>query len=266
MMDRENNMSWREFFGSKANLKRIALCTAVACFSQSTGNLLISNFLDQILEDTGLKTNFQKTMVNGMVTLWQYLVSIATGLLIDRFPRRYFFLGGCGASLVTFVVWTIAAKEFSVDGSLPAGRLVIVCIFLYQAFYTVAWVNLVVTYPLEIVNYQMRAKAWTYTLLVIQCSQIFGNYVNPVGMGAIGWKFYIYICVWTFVAWLVVYFFFPETRGPTLEELALLFEGGGNVLGHNHKMSLVHFSVGLAQKEGADVEHEEKDSRGDNVN
>ena len=38
----------------------------------------------------------------------------------------------------------------------------------------------------------------------------------------IGWKFYIYYCVWVFIVFLIVYFFFVETAGPTLEELAYL--------------------------------------------
>jgi hypothetical protein len=29
------------------------------------------------------------------------------------------------------------------------------------------------------------------------------------------------------MVWLIVYFFFVETQGPTLEELSLIFEDGG---------------------------------------
>jgi len=72
----------------------------------------------------------------------------------------------------------------------------------------------------------MRAKMWSYVLLVIYVSQIFGNYVNPIGLENIGWKYYIYICIWVTIIWLVVYFFFVETQGPTLEELELIFDGG----------------------------------------
>lgn len=70
----------------------------------------------------------------------------------------------------------------------------------------------------------MRAKAWALVLLVIYMAQIFGNYVNPVGIEAIGWKFYIYYCVWVTMIFSTVYFCFVETQGPTLEELALIFD------------------------------------------
>lgn len=71
----------------------------------------------------------------------------------------------------------------------------------------------------------MRAKTWAFVLLTIQVASIFGGYVNPVGLENIGWKFYIYYCVWVTVVFLIVYFFFVETAGPTLEELTYLFEG-----------------------------------------
>ncbi|KAH8691989.1 putative MFS hexose transporter [Talaromyces proteolyticus] len=221
----ENNLSWKDFFSSVPNLKRIFLCFATAVFSQSSGNLLVSNYLTQILKDTGLKTEYEITLVNGMVTLWQYIVAIAVTIMIDRFRRRFFFLTGSGGVVITFVVWTIAAQRYLEHNSLTAGRLVLACIFAFQAFYTLAWTNLIVTYPLEVVTLQMRAKAWAFVLLTIQVSSIFGSYVNPIALKNIGWKFYIYYCIWVLIIFLVVYFFFVETSGPTLEELIYLFEG-----------------------------------------
>ena len=221
----EQNITWKEFFSSVPNLKRIGLCFATALFSQSSGNLLVSNYLTQILKDTGVNDPKDITLVNGMVTLWQYIVALTVTAIIDKFKRRTFFCVGSGGAVVTFVVWTIAAQQYLEKGSLPAGRVVLACIFIFQAFYTFAWTNLVVTYPLEVVTYRMRAKTWAFVLLTIQVSSIFGGYVNPIGLQNIGWKFYIYYCVWVSIIFLVVYFFFVETSGPTLEELTYLFEG-----------------------------------------
>lgn len=221
----EANMTWVDFFSSRANLKRIFLCFATALFSQSSGNLLVSNYLTQILKQTGLKTEYDITLVNGMVTLWQYIVSLFVTLIINRFRRRFFFLTGSGGVVVTFIVWTIAAQRYIEYGNLTAGHVVLACIFFFQFFYTFAWTNLVVTYPLEVVTYQMRAKAWAFVLLTIQVSSIFGGYVNPIALQNISWKFYIYYCIWVLIIFLTVYFFFVETAGPTLEELTYLFEG-----------------------------------------
>ncbi|KAJ5190426.1 uncharacterized protein N7498_009411 [Penicillium cinerascens] len=156
-------MIWKDFFSSRANLKRIFLCFATAVSSQSSGNLLVSNYLTKIFKDTGLKTQYEITLMNGI----QYLE----------------------------------------HNSLAAARIVVACIFFFQAFYTFAWTNLIVTYHLEVVTLQTRAKAWAFVLFTIQVASIFGSYVKPIGLKNIGWKFYIYY------------------SGPTLEELAYLFDG-----------------------------------------
>ncbi|KAJ6043008.1 uncharacterized protein N7446_001204 [Penicillium canescens] len=220
----EQNMTWKAFFSSKPNIKRLSLCFATALFSQTSGVNLVSSYLTRILQDTGIKAEKDITLVNGMITLWQYIVAITMAFLVDRFKRRTFFLVGSAGVLVVFIVWTIAAQQY-LAGSLAAGRLVLACIFLFQAFYTFAWSNLVVTYPLEIVTYQMRAKTWAFVLLTIQVSSIFNGYVNPIGLENISWRYYIYYCVWVAIIFVIVYFFFVETSGPTLEELAYLFEG-----------------------------------------
>lgn len=189
--DREANMAWKDVFRSKANWKRIFLCVCVATFSQTTGNLLVSNYLPSILADTGLDSSFQSTLINGMVTLWSYIVSLLVAALINRFKRRTFFLFGSGGTMVVFIVWTICAQQYSEKNSIAAGRVVIASIFLFQAFYSIAWLNLVALYPMELCPYALRSKMWALVLLVIYAAQIFGNYVNPVGTDSLGWKFYI---------------------------------------------------------------------------
>ncbi|PHH77264.1 hypothetical protein CDD82_3589 [Ophiocordyceps australis] len=223
-LEADHNVSWRAMLSCPGNLKRLGLCFATAIFSQSSGNLLVSNYLTQILKDTGVRADSDITLVNAMVTLWQYIVALAVTALVNKLRRRTFFLVGSGGVCITFIIWTIAAQRYLDQGSLTAGRLVLACIFVFQAFYTFAWTNLVVTYPLEIVTYQMRAKAWAFVLLTIQLATIFGGYVNPIALESIGWKFYIYYCIWVAFIFVVVYFFFVETAGPTLEELSYLFE------------------------------------------
>lgn len=46
------------------------------------------------------------------------------------------------------------------------------------------------------------------------------TFVNPIGLDNIGWKYYIWYCCWISVEGVVIYLFFPETAGRTLEELS----------------------------------------------
>jgi len=56
--------------------------------------------------------------------------------------------------------------------------------------------------------------------------------VNPIGLQNLAWKFYfVYIAILV-IECLCIWFLFVETKGPTLEEIARLFDGAeANVSG-----------------------------------
>ena len=50
--------------------------------------------------------------------------------------------------------------------------------------------------------------------------------ITPVAIANIGWRTYIIWAVFNFAFIWIVYLFYPETRGLTLEEADRIFEGG----------------------------------------
>lgn len=59
----------------------------------------------------------------------------------------------------------------------------------------------------------------------------FNQYVNPIALENIGWKYYIFYCVWLGVELAVVWFFYIETRNTPLEEIAKYFDGENAIVG-----------------------------------
>lgn len=51
------------------------------------------------------------------------------------------------------------------------------------------------------------------------------NYLNPVALARIGWKYYIVIDVVIALALITVFFTYPETSKITLEEVSVIFDG-----------------------------------------
>ena len=49
--------------------------------------------------------------------------------------------------------------------------------------------------------------------------------MNPIGLERIGWRYYIVFCCLLVVFLAITYFVFPETRGYSLEEIAVVFDG-----------------------------------------
>ena len=53
----------------------------------------------------------------------------------------------------------------------------------------------------------------------------FNQYVNPIAMNALHWKYYIFYCVFLGFEVVVVYFFYVETKYLPLEEVTKIFDG-----------------------------------------
>lgn len=124
---------------------------------------------------------------------------------------------------------------------------VLVAIFLSNGAYDIGWTPLW-AYPAETLSYDIRARGVTLQTGVMHAFGFFGTFVNPIGLQNAGWKYYIAYIVYTFLEvnlihkifspyistptntfdqLLVVWYFFVETKGFTLEEIAVIFDTEG---------------------------------------
>ena len=102
--------------------------------------------------------------------------------------------------------------------------------------------------------------------LMVDIALFFNQYVNPIALNDIEWKYYIVYCVWLAVELCVVYFFYIETRYTPLEEIAKHFDGDEAIVGGeaaNGKSKELALEIGgldtvdLNEKRGAGVDTKE---------
>lgn len=79
--------------------------------------------------------------------------------------------------------------------------------------------------------YGLRAKAATAGGFVTMAAVFFNQFINPVAMKAIHWKYYIVYCVFLGFEVYFLYFFVVETRYVPMEEIAKYFDGETNDVG-----------------------------------
>ncbi|GJC80782.1 MFS glucose transporter mfs1 [Colletotrichum liriopes] len=112
--------------------------------------------------------------------------------------------------------------------------------------------SLMVAYPVEIWPYRLRAKGLTVALMVSIGCIFFNTFVNPVALESIQWKYY-FVFLAVLVAMIIsVWFYYPETRGRTLENMAFLFDSETAEVGTGNASSA------LKEAEVAHVEESEK--------
>ncbi|KAH6977362.1 putative sugar transporter [Ilyonectria sp. MPI-CAGE-AT-0026] len=223
--------SYLSFFQTKGNLHRFFIILSVGFFSQWSGNGLISYYLSLILTSIGYKSQETQTLINALLTIWSMVWSIFFSTIINRFGRRTLFMISTAGLFIVYVIWTALQatydKQVARDGTGDKGlaKGVLAMIFLYNFFFSIGWTPLQVTYVIEILPFNLRARGLVLYNLFVALALIFNQYANPVGVTNSGWKYYITYDVWLVFEMIVIYFLFVETGNLSLEETAAVLDG-----------------------------------------
>ena len=127
-----------------------------------------------------------------------------------------------------FACWTGASAYYTdhstTSGGAAAGKAVVAIIFIYYAFYNLM-MPLTYIFITELFPFLHRSKGVAITQFFSRAGSAFNQFVNPIGIANAGWKYYIFYVLWLAVETGVIFFVYPETKGPSLEEVALVVEG-----------------------------------------
>lgn len=90
-------------------------------------------------------------------------------------------------------------------------------------------------YVSEIFTTEIRPIGMGFSLFGQFASTLILLQTAPIGIDQVGWKYYLVIIAWCVAFIPVVYFFFPETAGLSLEEISARF--GDDVAVHVNDVS-----------------------------
>ncbi|KZT54640.1 putative lactose permease [Calocera cornea HHB12733] len=235
--ERQNEkVSWLELVATPGNRYRMFLAICVGIFSQWSGNGLTGYYLTQILKQIGITDPQFQLRLNGGKEIQAWVLACVGAFLTDRVPRRVQFIVGTSGMMIAFWILTGLTGAYNSHPNKSVGLGAVSFIFIYGAFYSCGWQGLTTLYPTEIMPYNIRAKGLAISNLTVNLALFFNSYINPIGMANLGWKFYLVYVAWLPCEVAIMFFFFKETKGHTLEELAVIFDGeraevAGNRLG-----------------------------------
>lgn len=225
----------RLFFQTKANRKRLFILIALAIFGQWSGTGLISYYLPKILESIGITGQQEQTKLNGIVTTVNYVTSVLAVILATKVGRRVLFVGGGTFMWLSLVAFSICVTLYNTHKTVAAGQAALGFIFILNTGYNFTLIPTLYLYSTEILPYRLRATGLSVSVFTTKASLFFNQFVNPIGLGSIGWKYYYVYVAWVAVEVLIMYFFFPETRGHSLETMPEVF--GEHVLDVDTKLA-----------------------------
>ncbi|KAH8692331.1 general substrate transporter [Talaromyces proteolyticus] len=225
---------WSEWLSTKGNQHRLFLALYIPAMLQWSGNALTSYYLSKVLNSINVTDSKTQLIINACLSIWSFVSAAFFATLVDRAGRRRLFLCGMGGMGISYIIWTICSAINEEKGFKNSGfaAAVLLMIFVFGACYHMCS-PVAPTYIMEVVPYSLRAKASMLYQLTGNLAGVYNSFANPVAMDAISWRYYIVWCVAIGVHFTLIYFFFPETKGKGLEEVAEIFDGPDALSGVN---------------------------------
>ncbi|KAF4980216.1 hypothetical protein FZEAL_3727 [Fusarium zealandicum] len=211
------------FISTPANRKRLAILISPAVFGQWSGNGLVSYYLTKILSSIGIQTQREQTMLNGIISTVNYATALLAAALSTKIGRRPMFIWGGVAMFLTFSALTASIAIYDETGSKAASKSALAFIFIYYTSFNICLNPLLFLYPTEILPFRLRAMGLSILVFSTKAASFFNQFVNPVGMDSLGWRYYLVYVGWLLVEILVFWFLYPETKGYTLERIQEAF-------------------------------------------
>lgn len=238
---KQKAIRWSEMVRTAGNRKRFFILIFIGLAAQLSGLGLTGYYLAKILNSIGITDAKTQLLINATAAIWQLVCSVFFALLIDRAGRRGLITFGITVMLIVFIIWTICSALNEQRGfkDHPLAIAVVAMIFLFQVGYQ-PFAVATVPYVVECSLFSLRSKTAMIFQFCGYSASFFTGYVNPVAIDSIGWRYYIVaVAVLAFecgFAW----WYLPETKGKSLEEIGEIFDGddmltGARAITQHHK-------------------------------
>lgn len=228
--EREGRNAWREFFFVRRNRRAAQSSFFVMFMQQFCGVNVIAYYSSTIFEQAGFSRS--EALLTSMGTgIVNFLFAIPAIYTIDTFGRRNLLL-------TTFPLMGICLLWCGMSFFLPidpeTGRpsterlaSIAAAIYTFMAVYSPGEGPVPFTYSAEAFPLHLRdvgmsfatATCWGFNFILSLTWPALVDAFTP--QGAFAWY-----AAWNFFGWIYTYFFLPETKALTLEELDTVFDVG----------------------------------------
>jgi MFS transporter, SP family, galactose:H+ symporter len=190
----------------------------LAVFQQITGINTVIYYAPRILQAAGFNSASGAILATVGVGVVNVAMTIIAMFLVDRAGRRPLLLVGIAGMIITLGLLGLSFRISNPSGQL--GWIAVICLMGYVASFAISlgpifWLLIAEIYPLKIRGLAEGTAAtfnWASNLIV---SLTFLTLVEKLGASS---TFFLYALA-SVASWLFAYYFVPETKGRTLEQI-----------------------------------------------
>jgi SP family galactose:H+ symporter-like MFS transporter len=213
---------WRELFSRQFFLPT-CIALAIAIFNQLTGINSFLQYAPLILKNAGMGSDVVTMIGSAGIGILNFLCTIVAMVFIDTLGRRPLLLMGV-AGVVISECYLGAVQYMSAD-SFTVGVLSLIGLFAFIVSFAigpgvVVWLAISELFPTRMRGKGISLCLFFNSLAATLLATIFLPLSHMMGMGKMYWLF----AMCTSVYFVLVYYFLPETKTKSLEEIQSCFE------------------------------------------
>lgn len=214
---------WQLF--SKRYLKRTLSGMSLMGLQQMSGIDYFLYYGTRLFKSVGIDDSYKTAIILGAINAAMTYVSM---FVPDRFGRKKGLFFGSLATFVCLFIYSTVGVVMIDHSSDPnyklSGYIMIVFTCLFIVIFCCSWSAIAPLLVSEIFNLEIKTKAMAFSQAFNWGANFFIALCTPIITARIGYAFGYVFAGCMFLAVFFIYFFIPETKGLTLEEIDDIYD------------------------------------------
>ncbi|KAG0683272.1 hypothetical protein C6P40_002132 [Pichia californica] len=222
LMENQNS-SWKSIITTKSYRKRLYIGLLIMIGGQASGTLVVTNYGPTIYATLGFSNKDQLLINAGYITSG-VLSNFVSALLSDYFGRKTLFIFGMvGSGILAMTLETIMIALYGGSNNKAGNSAAVAFIFMHIFFYGGCVDANTYVYVNEIWPTHIRSKGAALSTLGLFIGILAFTTGVTTAIENIKWRFFLVFIVLSFAFVIIAFFFFPETKNLSLEEIGEIF-------------------------------------------
>lgn len=214
----------RPMLRKRSDRYRAMLVVIMAFYGQFSGNNVCSYYLPTMLTNVGMTSQTTNVLMNACYSITSWISSLCGAYVHEIVGRRKMFMASSFGAALCLSGLAIATARYDVTAAKLASNAALAFIYLFGITFSFAFTPMQPIYPSEVSSNVLRSRNMILLNLTSGVAQFINQFAAPEAMKNIGFWFYVFYVFWDLSEVVVIYFYFVETKGRSLEELDEIFE------------------------------------------